>query len=312
LVALTRPGNSAADEKAVVAHGGSAKGARLKVAVQTDGIASLLKASGQLDGLPYEVSFAQFSFGPAIVEALGASKVDVGGVGSTPPIFGAAAQTNFRVIGTVALRNRRDSALLVRRGSPVRSVADLRGKKVTVPKGSSAHGFLLNLLHRSGLAPNDIEFVFLPPPDGAAAFTRGEVAAWAVWEPFLTQQTQAGARAIAGGPPDENGLNFELASTEALADPARAAAIRDFLRRLQRAYVWSTRHPDRYAQAWAKESKLPIQVARDAIPKKLVDLRPISDADIRSEQKLADRLFADKVIPQEVRFQDIVARGLLR
>lgn len=312
LVAFTRGGDPAAVSKAKVATGGSASGAKLRVAVQTDGVRSLLKASGALDDLPYSITFSQFSFGPAIVEALGAGKVDIGGVGSTPPIFGAASQTNFRVIATVALRNRRDSALLVPRGSAVRSVTDLKGKKVTVPKGSSAHGFVLNILARHGLKPSDITFVFLPPADGAAAFSRGEADAWAVWEPFITQQTQAGARTIGGGPPDERGLNFELASNDALGDPDRAAAIRDFLGRLQKAYAWAARHPDGYAQAWAKESKLPLKVARDSIPKKLTDLRAITGSDIRSEQKLADRLFTDGAIPKEVRFEEIVVRGLLR
>lgn len=312
LVAFTRGGDSAATPEASVAKAGSAKGARLRVAVQTDGVRSLLEASGALSGMPYSIKFSQFSFGPSIVEALGAGKVDVGGVGSTPPIFGAAAQTNFRALATVALRNRRDSAVLIPEGSDVREITDLRGQKVAVPKGSSAHGLLLNLVHRHGMRPNDIDFVFLPPADGAAAFKRGEVAGWVVWEPFITQQTDAGARAIGGGPPDEYGLNFELASTDALRDPARVAALQDFLKRLRKAYAWAARHPDRYAQAWAEESKLPLKVARAAIPKRLIEFRPISAADIRSEQKLADRLFTDQVIPKEVDFNEIVERSLLR
>ncbi|NHN55679.1 ATP-binding cassette domain-containing protein [Calidifontibacter sp. DB0510] len=311
LVAAARPEDSGAPAPATIAKGGSARGATLRVAVQTDGVRSLLQASGQLHQLPYRISFSQFSFGPAIVEALGASKVDIGGVGATPPIFGAAAQTNFRAVATIALRNRRDSAVLVPRNSPVRSITDLRGRKVSVPKGSSAHGLLLNALHRSGLGPNDVSLVFLPPADGAAAFTRGEVAAWVVWEPFITQQLQAGARAIAGGPPDEFGLNFELASTDALGDSARAAAIRDFLQRLRRAYVWGATHQQQYARAWSAESRLPLTIAQAAIPQRSSDLVPISANHVASEQRLADRLYADKVIPKQVRFQDIVASGLL-
>lgn len=311
LVAFTRPQDTAAVTPAKVAKAGSSTGARLRVAVQSDGVKSLLGASGQLRDVPYDVQFSQFSFGPAIVEALGAGKVDVGGVGSTPPIFGAAAQTRFRVISTIALRNRRDSVLLVPKDSPVRSITQLRGRRITVPKGSSAHGFLLTILHRYGIRPDEVEFVFLPPADGAAAFSRGEVAAWAVWEPFITQQTNAGARSLGGGPPDEFGLNFELASTDALADPARVAALQDFLVRLRRAYAWAAQRPDAFAAAWSSESKLPLAVARASVPKKFVDVRPVSAADIAAEQRLSDRLFADGVIPKKVTFRDIVQEGLV-
>lgn len=197
----------------MVARGrGSAAGATLRVAHQTDGLRSLLAASGQLDGLPYEIEFSKFAFGPAIVEALGAGHADTGEVGSTPPIFGAAAQTNFRVVATKALSNQQDSSLLVRPGSGIRTGADLVGARITVPKGSSAHGFLLRLLHREGIALDRVQLVFLAPADGLAAFEGGEADAWAVWEPFVSQQTQAGIISIAGGPPDEYGLGFEVAS----------------------------------------------------------------------------------------------------
>lgn len=311
LVAFTNPRGAAAGAKQAVAAAGSAKGATLRVAVQTDGIRSLLTAAGQLKDVPYDVEFAQFSFGPPIVEALGAGKVDVGGVGSTPPIFGAAAQTNFRVIATRELLNRTDSHLLVPAGSSVRSVADLRGKRITVPKGSSAHGFLLQTLHRHGLTPRDVTLDFLAPADGSAAFNGGRVDAWAVWEPFYTQAVQNGARAIAGGPPDEFGLNFFLASSVALQDPARVAAIQDYLRRLRSAYVWGAANLDGYAKAWSAESKIPLAVAQAAIPQIRSHLVAVSAAHIASEQALSDRLFADKVIPKKVQFDQIVHTGLI-
>lgn len=310
LVAFTNPREDSA-AKQTVAAAGDATGATLRVAVQTDGVRSLLTAAGQLKDVPYDVEFAQFSFGPPIVEALGAGKVDIGGVGSTPPIFGAASQTNFRVIATRELLNRTDSHLVVPGGSPVRAVADLRGKRITVPKGSSAHGFLLRALHRNGVKLSEVTIDFLAPADGSAAFNGGRVDAWAVWEPFYTQAVQNGARAIAGGPPDEYGLNFFLASSQALEDPARVAAIQDYLKRLRSAYVWGAAHLDAYAAAWSAESKIPLAVAKAAIPQVRSHLVAVSTSHIASEQALADQLFADKVIPKKVQFEQIVHTGLV-
>ena len=312
LVGFTRPSDASRTATVRVAQGGSARGATLRVAVQTDGVRSLLRASGQLDDTPYTIEFSQFTYGMAIVEALQAGKVDVGGVGSTPPIFGAAAGSGFRIVATTALRNHRDSSVLVKKHSGLSTAADLRGKRITVPKGSSAHGLLLNFLHRGGVKPSEVTFVYLPPADGAAAFTRGDADAWVIWEPFVTQQLRSGARAIGGGPPDEAGLNFSLASTDTLGDADRVAALRDYLRRLQKAYAWGATHLDAYARAWSQESRLPLSVTRSAISHKKTDQRPVTAADIRLEQTLADRLFEDKVIPKKVHFTDIVETGLMR
>ncbi|WP_265443823.1 aliphatic sulfonate ABC transporter substrate-binding protein [Flexivirga meconopsidis] len=297
--------------KIKVASGGSASGATLRVAVQTDGLRSLLQASGQLRNLPYTVTFDQFSYGPPIVEALGAGRVDIGGVGSTPPIFGAASQTNFRIVATRELRNNTDSHILVPKGSSVRGVAQLRGKRIAVPRGSSAHGMVLRALQRNGIALSQVQLVFLQPADGAAAFNGGQVDAWAVWEPFVTQAQQAGARAIAGGPPDELGLNFNLLSKAALTDASKVAAARDFLHRLTAAYAWGARHLDEYAAAWSSESKIPLAVAKAAIPQLRSSLGPVLPAHVASEQQLADQLHADGVIPKSVDFASIVERSVL-
>lgn len=310
LVAFTRP-SQARTSSFEVATGGDASRAHLTMAVQTDGVRSLLRASRQLTNLPYQLSFSQFSFGPPVVEALGAARVDLGGVGSTPPIFGAASQTNFRVVATRAFRNRTDNRLLVAKGSSITSVEQLAGHKIAVSKGSSAHGFLLELLHRKQVPLKSVTLVFLAPADAAAAFKTGRVDAFAVWEPFITQAENAGAKSIAGGPPDEQGLNFWLASKSALQDADKVAALRDLLRRLQKAYAWGAAHQSAYAAAWTAEAKIPLSVSRAAIPRMLSDVTGVTAAHISSEQQLADRLRADGVLPKAVRFQEIVARGLL-
>lgn len=310
LVALTNPTRATAPKAQAVAAGGSAKGARLTMAVQTDGVRSLLEASGVLDQIPYEIEFAQFSYGAAIVEALGAGHVDIGGVGSTPPLFGAATGSNFRVAATIAFRNKRDAGLLVR-DDQIQSIPDLRGKKVSVPRGSSAHGFLLKVLHRHGIEPSELEFAFLPPADGAAAFDQGEVDAWAVWEPFITEHKASGARELAGGPPDDYGLGFELVSGSALGDAAKVAAVKDLLVRLRDAYEWGANHAEEHARAWSNESKLPYDVALAAIPNRASELRPISADDVRIQQELADLLAESKVIPQPVSFESIIERSLI-
>ena len=100
--------------------------------------------------------------------------------------------------------------------------------------------------------------------------------------------------------------DIEIAKT-----PEVLAAARDYLQRLKRAFAWATTHQDAYAKAWASESKFPLAVARAAIPNRLSSLGPVTSAHVASEQRLADRLVQDKVIPTAVRFEEIVQRGLI-
>jgi aliphatic sulfonates family ABC transporter substrate-binding protein len=289
---------------------GDAAKVTLRVGVQKDGVRSILQSSGALRGIPYKIRWSTFTFGPPLVEAAGADKIDVAGVGDTPPIFGAAGGSDFRVIATSRLATHQDDAVLVPKGSPITDPKQLKGKTIAIPKGSSAHGMFLRLLDRVGLKPSDVTISFLAPADGLAAFSSGKVDAWVVWPPFTQQAEAAGARAIAGGPPDEQGYSFEIASTQAVQDPDRAAALKDFTHRLQQAYTWAGTHREQWAAAWSKESGLPLATTRAAVPARLQRLGPVTSDAVAFEQALADTLDRHKVIPTHVDFSDIVTTGL--
>jgi sulfonate transport system substrate-binding protein len=289
---------------------GDASKVTLRVGVQKDGVRSILAASGALKDIPYKIDWSVFTFGPPLVEAAGADKIDVAGVGDTPPIFGAAAGSDFRVISALRFANRQDDTLLVPKGSAITRPDQLKGKTIAVAKGSSAHGFTLRLLDRIGLKPSDVKLVFLAPADGLAAFSSGKVDAWTVWHPYVAQAEALGAKGIAGGPPDEQGWSFEIASTKAVENPDKAAALKDYTSRLQRAFAWARTHQNAWADAWAKESGLPQSTTRAAVPNRIQELQPVTPEAIQFQQALADTLTKHQVIPKKVAFSDIVTSGL--
>lgn len=316
-VACSDDDSNAADGPASTAAATAASGdadlsgVTLRVGVQKDGVRSVLEGSGQLDDVPYDIEWATFQFGPPIVEAAGADRIDVGWVGSVPPINGAAVGADFRVVAAFVERDRQENFILVPGDSDIQEVADLAGKSVAVPKASSAHGLLLGALVRNGVDPKDVEFNFLAPADALAAFQSGRVDALTVWDPFATQVIETtGAREIAGGEPDEHGQQFEIASAKALADPARRAAVADFVQRLAKAFAWARENPDAWAAAWTKESKLPIETTSIVVRQKALDVVPVSDEHIAWEQTLADLLFEQGVIEKEVDFRSIVDQGV--
>ncbi|WP_036517399.1 ABC transporter substrate-binding protein [Nocardioides sp. J54] len=284
----------------------------LRVGVQKDGVRAVLDEAGLLEDLPYEIEWAEFTAGPPIVEAASADQIDVAWVGSAPPIFGAAADANFKIVAQVQEQDQQENSILVPKGSSIDDVKDLLGKKVAVGKGTSAHGLLLQALERNGLSLADIEPNYLAPADGLAAFTSGEVDAWVVWDPFVTQAIeQNDAVEIAGGHPDEQGVQFEIASTRALEDEETRENIKYFVGLLQEAWVWALDNSDAWGDGWAAESGLSPDITRVVAKNKAAAFGPVTPETIAAEQALADAFFEAGELPKKIDFASIVEEGLI-
>jgi len=268
-----------------------------------DGTEALAKTTGAFDTAPYTVRFARFTFGPPLVQAAVSGDIDLGSVGDVPPITGAAKEYGFKVVAvTHSLRPTRPTEnILVPKGSSIRTLADLRGRRLAVPQGSSAHGLVLNALTSAGLTPQDVTLVFLDPAAGATAFATGKVDAWAIWNPQSALAVERGARVLAKGlPPIDQTSNYYVASDASLKDPAKRAALTDVLERLANQFHWAVRHPDRYAQAIAQEEGIPLSDAKAVLPTMETRMTPVDHADIAAEQQLGDAFLAAGQIDRKV------------
>jgi sulfonate transport system substrate-binding protein len=263
----------------------------LNVGDQKGGTEALLRAAGALDNLPYKIAFSTFTSGPPQIEAATAGKIDFAITGNTPPIFGAASNAKVKIVSAYDGGGFGDQ-ILVHFDSPLQTVGDLRGKKVAVAKGSSAHGHTLAQLERAGLTPADVELVFLQPADALSAFTQRRVDVWAVWDPYTAQaETDFPVRSIARATGITNGAGFGVASDTALADPKRNTAVSDLLVRYAKAVRWAHDNREQWVKAYAKEVGLPPEVAALAQGRSLRLPTDLSDQLVASEQELAD-LFA--------------------
>jgi sulfonate transport system substrate-binding protein len=162
---------------------------------------SILKGRGTLEKrlapLGVTVAWTEFNAGPVQLEALNVGSIDFGDVGEAPPIFAQAAGAPLVYAGATVPRPKLE-AIIVPKGSPIQSVADLKGKRVAYNKGSNVQYFLVKLLQKNGLQYSDVQSIFLPPADARAAFEKGAVDAWIIWDPFLAaaQKTLADASGI--------------------------------------------------------------------------------------------------------------------
>ncbi|MDA3627198.1 ABC transporter substrate-binding protein [Saccharopolyspora oryzae] len=277
----------------------------LRVGDQKGNSRSLLRSAG-LDDFPYAVQWATFPSGPPLLEAVSADAVDIGGVGNTPPLFAAAAKAKIRVVAA-SKGNVESDALVVLPGSPLQQVEQLRGRKIAVAKGSSAHGQILLTLRKAGLTPDDVELVYLQPSDAMGAFKNGSVDAWAIWDPYFSQiQLESNVRVLADGRGTANGLSFQVAGPAALADAGRNTAIADYLVRLAKAQRFADANREQRAQAWAEDTGLPIEVTRRATETGPDLPTPLDAEVIRSEQELADAFVAAKEIPRRFEFAEFV------
>jgi sulfonate transport system substrate-binding protein len=268
-----------------------------------DGNEELAKITGVFDDAPYKVKFARFDYGPPLVQAAATGDVDLGSVGDVPPITGAAKQFGFKI---VAVQRGSDTTkapenIIVPKDSPIQTLADLKGKRIAVPQGSSAHGLALLALKSVGLTPKDVELVYLSPAAGGTAFNTGKVDAWSIWNPQSALAVKNGAKIVAKGlPPIDQVNNYYVASDKSLNDPVRRAALADVLTRIGREFNWAQQNPDQYAKAIATETGVPIEDARttvDSYPFKITQFLP---EDLKAEQALSDAFFEAGEITKQV------------
>jgi sulfonate transport system substrate-binding protein len=190
---LAACGSSSTEPKAPLSSGSPSAGSHPEWSQYTftigdnggDGNEELAKITGVFDDAPYKVKFARFDYGPPLVQAAASGDIDLGSVGDVPPITGAAKQFGFKIVAVQrgADATKAPENIIVPKGSPIQTLADLKGKRIAVPQGSSAHGLALLALKSVGLGPKDVELVYLSPAAGGTAFNTGKVDAWSIWNP---------------------------------------------------------------------------------------------------------------------------------
>jgi sulfonate transport system substrate-binding protein len=301
VLAVAGCGGSATGNEGAVDDDGSVDLSEVTLIVgdQKGGSKALLTAAGELDDVDYKITWKTFTSGPPLLEALNAGAIHVGGVGNTPPLFAAAAKSKFKAVQAATYGGIGD-AIVVPADSPITSVADLEGKTVGVAEGSSANYNLLAQLENAGLSYSDVKVKNLQPADALAAFSNGHLDAWAIWEPYTSQaEKDAGAKVIADGRDLANGYVFQVASDAALEEPATQAALQDYLARISRAQVWSRDHQEEWAKVWSQETGLSEDVTLPAVQKRKIELVPIDQAVIDSEQAMADTFAENGLVPRQ-------------
>jgi len=266
----------------------------------------LQKAQGTLEKrlapLHASVKWVEFPAGPQLLEGLNLGSVDVGFVGEAPPIFAQAAGAKFAYIGYDPAAPEAE-AILLPKGSAIKSVAELKGRKVALNKGSNVHYLLVKLLEKNGLTPSDIQPVYLAPADARAAFESGSVDAWVIWDPFAAAAEKAiGARVLADGKGVVNNYNFYLGERGFVAKNPKL--IQTWFDDSVERGAWLKANLKKAAETIAPLQGLPVEVVAQSLQHYVFNVQPVPDKVIAEQQKLADTFFELKLIPKAIAVRD--------
>jgi sulfonate transport system substrate-binding protein len=293
---------------ALAATGARARAADqvLRVGVQKYGTLVILRERKLLEPalakLGFSVRWTEFPCGPQLLEALNVGDLDFGTAGEAPPIFAQAAGAPLVYVG-VEPPSPEGEAILVPAQSPIHGVADLRGKRVALNKGSNVHFLLVQALASAGLTPADIEPVYLAPADARAAFEQGAVDAWVIWDPFFAAGVAAtGARVLT----DARGLapnrQYFLA-TRAFVE-AHPEIVKATLTEIEANDRWAEAHRDAAVALLAPSVGLPAAVLRTALDRLGYGAGPMTEAAVADQQRIADTFHALKLIPEPLNVRD--------
>ncbi|CAG9183178.1 sulfonate ABC transporter substrate-binding protein [Cupriavidus pampae] len=274
----------------------------IRVGFQKAGLLAVLKAQGSLEKklapLGYKVEWKEFPAGPQLLEALNANGIDFGYTGAPPAVFAQAAKTDFVYVGAEP-GGKSNEALFVLDNSSVRTVSDLKGKRIAVQKGSSSNYLLVQLLKKNGLSFADIQPIYLPPADARAAFESGKVDAWVVWDPYyaLAQQSLK-VRTVADYENVPSPFNFYEASRR--FTEANPKAINAVLEQLRATGQWVVKNPSETAALLAPSLGLPLPVVETWLKRVPYGVTPITPEVVASQQRVADLFHEQKLIPTPV------------
>jgi sulfonate transport system substrate-binding protein len=258
----------------------------LKVGDQQLQTRGILEASGQLKDVPYKIEWFNFPAAQPLGEALNAGAIDVGGLGDAPLIFAYAAGAKVRAVA--ATRSQPvDLAIIVPENSPIKTVADLKGKRIATTRGSIGHYLAIATLERANIKQSDVSLRFMQPADAKAALASGNVDAWSTWDPYVALAEQRDHdRSIANGVNLSSGLSFQAATDDSIK--TKRAEIADFLKRVAAGQRWALSHPDEVAAIQSRVTGLPPDVLKVVYQRAQLHPVAIDDGLIAEQQKTAD------------------------
>jgi len=253
-----------------------------------------------------EVKWVEFSSGPPMMEAMNVGSIDYGAVGDSPPVFAQAAGGAIVYAAGQPITN--GQGILVPQNSAIRSIADLKGKRIGFTKGSSAHNIVVQTLEKAGLTYSDITPVYLTPPDAGPAFANGSIDAWSIWDPyFAIGEVKQNGRILVNATEITKTNSFYIANREFAKN--HGPILQQIIDVTTSTAAWAETHRDEVAKALSAVTGIPLDIQTIAANRSSYRVGPVTDDIIATQQGVANRFFQLGLIPKQIVIRDIVWRN---
>jgi len=289
--------------------GGESWPKEVSLGYQKYGPLIILKSTGELEKRLQEkggtVKWAEFQFGPPMLEALNVGSLDFAVTGETPPVFAQAAKGSPLTYVANEPASPQGEGLVVKADSNIKTVADLKGKKIAAAKGSNSHFFLIQALAKAGLTLDDISFISLAPADARAALERGDVDAWSIWDYFYAAaEIQLGVRTLTNGEGIVNNYAFYTSRRDFVEKYPELIAV--VLEEVRKTDLWVKNNPAEAAEKLAANIGVDAKIVEKALRRSEYGPQPLKPEVITAQQKIADTLLGIKLLPKPVKVEEAV------
>jgi sulfonate transport system substrate-binding protein len=279
----------------------------IRIGYQKNGVLVIVRQRATLEehfgAQGVDVKFVEFSSGPPMMEAMNVGSIDYGAVGDSPPVFAQSAGAAIVYAAGEPITN--GQGILVQGNSPIRAIADLKGKRVGFTKGSSAHNIVVQTLEKAGLIYADITPVYLTPPDAGPAFANGSIDAWSIWDPyFAIGETKQNGRILVNASDITKTNSFYIANRDFAK--AHGQVLQQIIDVTASTAKWAETHRDAVAQALSAVTRIPLDIQTVAANRSSFAVGPITEDIIATQQGVADRFFKLGLIPKPVLVRDAV------
>ena len=283
----------------------------IRVGYQKNGVLVIARQQATLEQhfAPQGISvkWVEFSSGPPMMEAMNVGSVDYGAVGDSPPVFAQAAGANIVYAAGQPITN--GQGILVPNNSSIRTIADLKGKRVGFTKGSSAHNIVVQTLEKANLTYADITPVYLTPPDAGPAFANGSIDAWAIWDPyFAIGETKQNGRILVNASEITKTNSFYIANRDFAK--SHGPILQGIIDVTSSTAKWAETHRDDVAKSLSAVTGIPLDIQTIAANRSSFAVGPVTDDIIATQQGVADRFFKLGLIPRPVTVRDAVWKPL--
>jgi sulfonate transport system substrate-binding protein len=263
---------------------------------------SVSKARGQLvkemKKKGYRVVFKEFQNGAAEMEAMSSGTIDFARTGDTPPITSIASGNKVTIVATGSSKAK-GSGIVVNKNSNIKSIKDLKGKKIAYTSNTSSQYMVLKVLKKAGLTTSDVKLVDMSQSAAAVAFAKGKIDAWANWDPYTSQAELKynGKMIVNGSDVNVNNRDYLLSGKYA---SNHKSATKLLIKYLAKDMTWANTHKSALITMMSKELKLSKAIVARQVNRRSFAMHAVGSSQVAEEQAIADLFYQQGIIKKNI------------